>query len=248
MVDQIARMHSIFSSDAFQSALATLAVAAAKGLMIRVKICCIKDVEEAALAVSAGAHALGLVSHMPSGPGVIDEARIREIADGVPPGVSSFLLTSRTDPDEIYEQHRRCRTHVIQLCDRLATDDLRAVRARLPGVRLIQVLHVEGPESVAHAARVNGLVDGLLLDSGRPAARVRELGGTGRVHDWSVSARIVHQSAVPVYLAGGLNPHNVGEAIRAVRPFGVDLCTGIRRGGVLDPALLASFMEAVRDA
>lgn len=216
--------------------------------MTRVKICCIKSVDEAAIAVRAGAHALGLVSHMPSGPGMIDEDRIREVADRTPPGVSAFLLTSRTDPDDIVRQHDRCRTHAIQLCDRVSIHGLASLRERLPGVRLVQVVHVEGPENVDEADELAGWVDALLLDSGRPSATVRELGGTGRVHDWSVSARIVQHSAVPVFLAGGLRPDNVEEAIRSVRPFGVDLCTGVREDGRLHPETLEAFMAAVRRA
>lgn len=218
--------------------------------MTRVKICCIKDIEEADMAVRAGAHALGLVSRMPSGPGVIDEGRVREVSDWTPPGVSAFVLTSRTDPDEIVRQHERFRTHVIQLCDRVSPNGLGVLRERLPGVRLVQVVHVEGPESADEADELTGQgwVDALLLDSGRPSAAVRELGGTGRVHDWSVSARIVQRAPVPVFLAGGLKAGNVQEAIRSVRPFGVDLCTGVREDGHLHRETLEAFMTAVRGA
>ena len=185
---------------------------------------------------------------MPSGPGVIDEDRIRDVADWTPPGVSAFLLTSRTDPDDIVRQHQLCRTHAVQLCDRVSIEGLASLRERLPGVRLVQVVHVEGPENVDEAEELAGWVDAMLLDSGRPSATVRELGGTGRVHDWSVSARIVHHSPVPVFLAGGLRPDNVEEAIRCVRPFGVDLCTGVREDGHLHPETLEAFMAAVRSA
>jgi phosphoribosylanthranilate isomerase len=91
-------------------------------------------------------------------------------------------------------------------------------------------------------------VDALLLDSGNQSLPVKELGGTGRTHDWSVSRRIVEAAPVPVYLAGGLTPDNVGEAVRRVRPFGVDVCSGVRSGGRLDEARLAAFAAAVRAA
>lgn len=214
----------------------------------RVKVCCIASGEEARRAVGWGASLLGLVSAMPSGPGVIDESRIRGIASSVPPGVTSVLLTSRTDPAEIVAQHGRCGTGAIQLCDGLEPGARSEVRAALPGVALIQVVHVTGPASVDEAREAAGSADAILLDSGVPDAEVRELGGTGRTHDWVTSRRIVESVDRPVFLAGGLRPDNVVEAIRAVRPYGVDVCTGLRTGGRLDDEKLAAFLGAVASA
>lgn len=214
--------------------------------MTRTKICCISSVDEAALVVRLGAHALGLVSEMPSGPGVIDETEIAAIAATVPPAVATVLLTSRTDPEGILEQQRRCGVNTLQLCDAVAPEDHARIRAASPGVAVIQVIHVEGEASVAEACRIAPHVHGLLLDSGRPSAEKRVLGGTGRTHDWELSARIVREAAAPVFLAGGLGPENVAEAIRAVRPYGVDLCTGVRSGDRLDEGKLRRFMDAVR--
>jgi phosphoribosylanthranilate isomerase len=214
----------------------------------RVKVCCIASVAEARLAVQEGAAALGLVSAMPSGPGPIDEAEIAAIAPRVPPGVTTLLLTSRTDPDAIIDQQRRCGVSGIQLCDRLESGAHRELRRAMPGIRLVQVVHVTGRESIDEALSVAPEVDALLLDSGRLDAPVKELGGTGRVHDWTVSRAIRDAAPVPVFLAGGLNPENVGEAIAAVRPYAVDLCTGIRIDGQLDKAKLVAFMRCVRRA
>jgi phosphoribosylanthranilate isomerase len=214
----------------------------------RVKVCCIASVEEARMAVAAGASALGLVSDMPSGPGVIPEDRIAEIAAAAPPGVATFLLTCRTDPDEIVEQQRRSGVGVLQLCDEPAPGARAALRDALPGVKLVQVIHVQGRESVRAARTAAGEVDALLLDSGRPDLEVKELGGTGRVHDWETSRAIRAAVDVPVYLAGGLRAENVGRAIETVRPFGVDLCSGIRTNGRLDERLLTDFMRAVTGA
>lgn len=217
-------------------------------MTVRVKVCCIANPEEAALAVRHGASALGLVSAMPSGPGPIPEDRIAEIARGVPPGVATFLLTSHTDPEEIAEQHARCRTQVVQLVDRLEPEAHEELRRALPGVGIVQVVHVTGAEAVEGARTAAPSVDALLLDSGRPDAAVRELGGTGRVHDWDLSRRIVEEVDRPVYLAGGLDADNVTRAIREVRPFGVDLCSGLRTDGALDESRLRAFMGAVRGA
>jgi phosphoribosylanthranilate isomerase len=211
----------------------------------RVKVCCIASVEEARMAIRAGASALGLVSEMPSGPGVIPDDTIAEIAAAAPPGVATFLLTCRTDPEDIAEQQRRSGVGVIQLCDEPAPGARSALRQALPGVKLVQVIHVQGSESVAAARAAAPEVDALLLDSGRPDLAVKELGGTGRVHDWETSRAIREAVEVPVFLAGGLRPDNVARAIGIVRPFGVDLCNGIRTDGRLDERLLAEFMQAV---
>lgn len=213
--------------------------------MVRVKICCIADRAEAAHAVNAGAFALGLVSRMPSGPGQLPEADIAAIAAGVPPAVSSVLLTNLRETDAIVAQHHRCRTSAIQFVGELPPGTLSATRERLPGISLIQVVHVTGPEALSKAALAGAEADALLLDSGNPALATQELGGTGRVHDWILSAEIVRASPVPVILAGGLNTQNVANAIRQVRPYAVDLCTGVRTEGALDGNKLKSFFAAV---
>lgn len=214
-------------------------------MSVRIKVCCIGSVEEAELAVRVGVSAVGLVSAMPSGPGVIDEALIAEIADVVPPGVTRVLLTSSTDADQVVSQQRRTRVDAVQLVDRWDAAGRAELRSSLPGVRLIQVVHVTGPGSIDEAAAAAEGSDAILLDSGRPQASIRELGGTGRVHDWATSRAIRETVDVPVFLAGGLTPENVAEAVRRVDPFGVDVCTGIRSDGRLDAARLEVFVRAV---
>lgn len=215
---------------------------------VRVKICCIRDADEARRAIRAGADALGFVSAMPSGPGVIPEERIPEIVRTVPPGVATFLLTSRTDPAQIAAQQRRCGTNTLQLVDRLPEGAHEELRRELPGVSLVQVIHVTGPDSVDEAEALAPRVDALLLDSGNPNAPIKELGGTGRVHDWALSRTIRERVSVPVFLAGGLNPSNVADAVRAVEPFGVDVCSGLRRDERILPDVLESFFLAVHGA
>ncbi|NNG15540.1 MAG: phosphoribosylanthranilate isomerase [Gemmatimonadales bacterium] len=214
----------------------------------RVKICCIASRAEAQMAMEHGAQALGLVSAMPSGPGVIDERTIAEIASEVPPPIGTFLLTSETEAGVLAAQQRRCRTNTLQLCDRVSIEALAELRIMLPGIRIVQVVHITGPAAVEEALKASSHVDALLLDSGRPDAAVRELGGTGRVHDWELSREIRDRAPVPIFLAGGLEPQNVGEAIRAVRPFGIDVCSGVRTGGRLDQEKLTAFCGAVARA
>jgi phosphoribosylanthranilate isomerase len=204
-----------------------------------------QSVEEARLAIEAGASLLGFVGRMPSGFGPIDDERIREIVATVPPGVTTVLLTSERTVADIAAHHARVRTGAVQICDRLEgnRDDLRHA---LPGVRIIQVVHVTGPAAIDEALDAARGVDALLLDSGNPDRATKELGGTGRVHDWALSRRIRERVDVPVFLAGGLVPENVAEAVREVRPFGIDACTGLRVDGRLDPERLRTFVEASR--
>jgi phosphoribosylanthranilate isomerase len=214
----------------------------------RIKICCISSQEEAKLAITAGADALGLVGPMPSGPGVISNQDIAAIAGTVPPPLDTFLLTSETEAQAIIRHHRAVHTRSIQLVDSLTKGSYRQIREALPGIRLVQVIHVVDASSVEEALQLSQEVDALLLDSGNPTLQVKELGGTGRVHDWSLSRKIRDAVRLPVFLAGGLRPDNVGEAIRTVRPFGVDLCSGVRTDGHLDAEKLRQFVEAVRSA
>jgi phosphoribosylanthranilate isomerase len=214
----------------------------------RVKICCIASVAEAALAIECGASALGLVSHMPSGPGVIRDEQIAEIAATVPPAIGTFLLTSRQSVTEIIEQQRFCRTNAIQLCDHLTHGTHSDLKDALPGISIVQVVQVTGPESVDEAAQVAPHVDAILLDSGNQKLALKELGGTGRTHDWTLSRAIRERIGIPLFLAGGLSPENVRQAIEEVGPFGLDLCSGVRTGGKLDASKLVRFFAAVEGA
>lgn len=211
----------------------------------RIKICCIASLEEAQEAIACGASAVGLVSAMPSGPGVISEETIAGIARQIPPPIATFLLTSATSSDEIIAQQRRCGTNTLQLCDYVETSVYRDLRAELPGIALVQVIHVTGPEDVDRARAAAEHVHALLLDSGNTTLPVKLLGGTGRTHDWTISRRIRDTAGVPIFLAGGLTPENVARAVAAVEPFGLDLCSSVRTDDRLDPAKLRSFFSAL---
>jgi phosphoribosylanthranilate isomerase len=202
-------------------------------------------VEEAWMAIEAGASAVGLVSAMPSGPGPISEELIAEIAATIPPGVSSFLLTCLQDAKSIIDQQRRLRVNTIQICDRLTEGSYQDLHDALPGVSLVQVVHVTGPEAVEEAIAVAPHVDAILLDSGNQSLAIKELGGTGRTHDWSLSRKIRESIEAPLFLAGGLNPANVAAAIREVQPFGIDVCSGLRTNGHLDREKLKQFFTQI---
>ncbi|MFT2008751.1 phosphoribosylanthranilate isomerase [Pontibacter sp. 13R65] len=211
----------------------------------RVKICCISSVQEAHSAIAVGASALGLVGEMPSGPGTISDPLIQEIALAVPPPVATFLLTSRTTAEAVVAHHQLVQTNTIQLVDAIDPDVFAAIREALPGVKLVQVVHVQDERSVEEAQQAATYADAILLDSGNPKLKVKELGGTGRIHDWVLSRRIRESIRKPLFLAGGLTPENVREAIEVVQPFGVDVCSGVRTAGLLDQYKLEKFMRAV---
>lgn len=213
----------------------------------RVKICCISSIEEAGMAIEHGAAALGLVGYMPSGPGVIGDELINRIAKKVPPPISTFLLTSETRPQEIIKHYKRVHTTTIQIVDELERKEYQLLRDELPNVKLVQVIHVIDENSVKEAIEISNYVDAILLDSGNPNLSVKELGGTGRVHNWNLSREIRKSIPVPLFLAGGLNRNNVKEAIETVQPFGLDLCSSVRTNGKLDSQKLKEFFKAIEN-
>lgn len=214
-------------------------------MRVRVKICCISSHEEAALAIRYGADALGLVGSMPSGPGVIPDDLIMEIATTIPPPVGSFLLTCEQSASGIIAHARKVRTNTVQIVDELVEGEFQHIKDELPHLKLVQVIHVTGEESIEEAKKVSKHVHAILLDSGNPKATVKILGGTGRPHNWEISRELVKAVTVPVFLAGGLNPSNVPEAIKTVQPYGVDICSGVRTDGKLDEQKLKGFVQAV---
>ena len=211
-----------------------------------VKICCISSLEEAQKAIRYGAAALGLVAEMPSGPGVIHDDLIREIAAFAPPPIATFLLTSRTRVPDIARHQQAVGANTVQIVDALTDGSYAELRTALPGISLVQVIHVIDEASVDEALRIAPQVDALLLDSGNPNLAVKELGGTGRTHNWALSRRIVEQCGKSVFLAGGLRADNVRAAIEAVQPWGLDLCSGVRTNGQLDENKLEAFFKAMR--
>lgn len=215
-------------------------------MLPKIKICCISSTEEAQIAIQAGASALGLVSEMPSGPGVISNIQIREIAQTVPPPIATFLLTSRQNAKDIIAQHNVCRTNTLQLVDHVPHTELEKLRDHLPGIGLVQVIHVLDQTSVTEAQAVSPYVDALLLDSGNPNLSIKELGGTGRTHNWQLSQEICETCPIPIFLAGGLTAQNVNTAIQTVRPFGLDLCSSLRTHNKLDPHKVTQFFKAIQ--
>ncbi len=213
---------------------------------MKVKICCISSIEEAKLAIRSGATELGLVGPMPSGPGIISESQIAEIVKAIPNDINTFLLTSETSASKIIEQHKKVKTTTIQIVDKLQSGTYNDIRSAITDIKLIQVIHVINDNSIKEAQEVASDVDYVLLDSGNPNKKIKELGGTGKTHNWELSKKIVQTISTPVFLAGGLNSSNVRKAIAAVNPYGLDLCSGVRTDQKLNLEKLNSFFANVR--
>ena len=211
----------------------------------KIKICCISSIEEANLAIAQGAAALGLVGKMPSGPGIISDELIYTIAKGVPTNIDTFMLTSETSAEAIIEHHKKTNTSTIQIVDALSEGTYAQIKNALPSIKIVQVIHILNEASIEEALRISEQVDALLLDSGNPNLQTKELGGTGRVHNWNLSRKIVEQSKRPVYLAGGINPMNIQQAVEEVQPYGIDLCSGVRTNKLLDPIKLEQLFNAI---
>ena len=215
--------------------------------MFRFKVCCIKSVEEATLAIQHGASILGLVGQMPSGPGPISIDLIKEIAAHVKGDVVTWILSSKTKAQELIDEYQYVQTDGIQLVDEVRENDCKQLKERFPDLYLVQVRHVEKRSSAATLASVNRYIDAILLDSGSPNNEIKILGGTGNVHDWHISESIVALAKVPVFLAGGLNPSNAVNAIELVKPYGLDVCSGLRSNDKLDVLKLHNWSRRLDD-
>jgi len=212
----------------------------------KVKICCISSIEEAKQAIEHGASAIGLVSKMPSGPGIISDEKIKSICNIIPSNISTFLLTSETTASKIIEQHKQFKTDTIQLVDELVNDELQLLKAKLPQTKIIQVIHVLNENAIEEAVSKSKIVDAILLDSGNPNGKIKTLGGTGKSHNWNISKTIRKEINKPLWLAGGLNSDNIEQAINLVQPYGIDLCSGVRINKKLDTVKLENFFLTIK--
>ena len=201
--------------------------------------------KEAQLAISYGVDALGLLGSMPSSPRGIDMELARDIAGSSPPGVETFLLSESFSGHEIAKHAAYCGTTTIQIVQHIEVHEYEHIVEQIPNVKRVQVVHVEDRNALGLIETYEPFVHAFILDSGTTGTTVAGLGGTGRVHDWAISSEFARRTSKPVYLAGGLNPQNVKSAISTVAPFGVDVCSGVRRNKKLDAQLLDNFTSNV---
>jgi len=209
----------------------------------------VADIEEAVALAALGVDHVGVLVGGGGFPRELAPAAARAIFAALPSSTRRVALSLSADPDEIARAIEGARPDILHLgaaIELLTADQVRALKARHPGLPIMRSIPVVGAESVALAKDHEGVADFLLLDSHTPGDR--QIGAVGRTHDWTISRRIVETVAVPAILAGGLGPDNVGDAIRAVRPFGVDSKTRTDRtdGAGKDRAKVAAFVAAAR--
>jgi len=216
--------------------------------MTRVQIAGVSSLEEALAAEAAGADALGFTVRLPTGVhDGLTEAKARGIIAALPPFIASVAITYVDSARDAVDLCRYLGASALQLHGPFPTAELPLIRAALPHLKLIRAVHVTGPEALAHARALERHADALILDSYDPTTG--RSGATGTTHDWSISRQIVAQIRTPVILAGGLTPDNVGDAIRTVQPWGVDVHTGVEDAeGSRDLAKMRLFVERVRAA
>lgn len=212
---------------------------------VRVKVSCLRSAEEARQVVSFGVAAIGVASGLPTPTQDLTDEQIAGIAGAVGDETGTFLLTALVDPDEIVEKIGRCGVNTVQLWDRLPLGAYRRIRRALPDVSIAQSIHVVDETAIDHAREMSAVADALVLTSSNPEPPFRWTDPHGRTHDWEISRRIVESVHVPVILSGGLTERNVADAIRRVRPYGVEVCSGVRAGGALDTSRLVRFLESL---
>ncbi|MGY1489998.1 phosphoribosylanthranilate isomerase [Methylobacillus pratensis] len=202
----------------------------------RVKICGITRVEDALAAVEHGCDAIGLVFYRPS-PRNVDLQRAGEIVAALPPFVSIVGLFVDAAPSEIEAVLAKVRLDLLQFHGDEAPE-----ACRLYGVPYMKAVRVKNDTNLLQYATQYHDARSLLLDAYLPGVA----GGTGQVFDWGLVPR---QLPVSVVLAGGLNPDNVTEAIRQVRPYAVDVSGGVEQTkGIKDAGKIAAFMQGVKNA
>jgi phosphoribosylanthranilate isomerase len=211
--------------------------------VVRVKICGVTSADDARLAAVCGADAVGvLVGQRHPSTDFVSSNEAAAILAALPPFVTAALVTHEYDPAAVADAIAVVRPNVVQIHSEMPPTDCAELRNRFGGIRIIKSYHVTGPEAVDYGRRYVDAVDGFVLDSLNPATG--QVGGTGLTHDWNFSAAIVRRYRLPVMLAGGLTPANVAAAVAVVRPFGVDVNSGVKGaiGGRKDPGKMREFI------
>ena len=212
-----------------------------------VKICGIRRHEDALIAAELGADAIGLlVGQRHNSPDFISAAVAREISRTLPPSVEAVLVTQITEVDEIERLLRQSGITAVQLHSEITADSVANLRTRFPDLKVFKSVHVISAESVRYPEGFSKVVDGFVLDTINVATD--QVGGTGNIHDWSISQEIVTRFPdIPIILAGGLNSKNVRSAIESVHPFGVDVNSGTKGSdGFKDARKMREFIREAK--
>ena|SRR3989338_1549260 len=191
--------------------------------MVQVKICGITNIETARAVASLGADMLGFHVELEHSRNPLTRDMASEIISQLPPTCSAVLVTSATEPEKIARLVKKTAVTAVQLHGDI--EEMSKLKSELPNIKLYKVVNVFDKSAIEEAKGYEGIADALVLDSAIKETGQR--GGTGKTHDWDISRKIVEATSLPVILAGGLNPNNVSEAISKVRPYAVDVNSGV---------------------
>jgi len=212
---------------------------------MRVKFCGTASLADMQSAIDAGCDAVGFimgVTHQSSD--FVTPAEAAKMIRHLPPFIEPVAVTHLQETNDLIRLVRDSRCTTLQIQDTVEPSGIDTIRDALPYLKVLKAVHVMDESAIPTAKRYEPYADALILDT-----RTREkIGGTGIPHDWNISATIVANSAIPVILAGGLTPENVASAIRKVRPYGVDVHTGIKKDGVRSPERTLAFAREARNA
>jgi phosphoribosylanthranilate isomerase len=212
-------------------------------MKVKVKICGITSNEDLVTAVEAGADAVGFVVNVPSSPRNLALGEAERLMKNTPVFVKNVVVTVPKRLSELIETYERLRPDILQIHGHNLSDSV--IREKLANTRLIRAIQVKSDYAVDEAIKATNTFDAILVDSFVPG----RLGGTGKVHNWELSKRVrqkIHPK--PLILAGGLNPENVQGAIRVVKPYAVDVSSGIEsQPGIKDSKKVFEFIKNAKE-
>jgi len=215
--------------------------------MIKVKICANRSVEDAKMSIAFGADVIGiLVGQEHTSDDFVDKFKAREIATFAKGKCDVSLVTHLTNAKEIIELTKFIGNNTIQLHSDISEDEVLLIRKELPNVKLVRLIHVSSDGKICTDYQKMKYVDFYLLDSFN--LKTNQVGGTGLTHDWNKSRKLISILNKPTFLAGGLNPNNVKEAIKLTRPYGVDVNSGCKNElGKKDANKVKLFVQNAKD-
>ena len=213
---------------------------------MKIQIAGLSTAEDVAFAFEEGVDSVGFTVGLPDGPhDGLTEEMVGTIVDGLPPLLAAVTITYERTLGGLLRMLRTCRTPVLQAHGAHDRDTILRLKGEMPHLKVIKSITVTDRDSaLGEVSAWESVADCLILDSLDSLSG--RLGATGLVHDWNISRGIVEISSLPVILAGGLTPENVAEAIDAVRPWGVDVHTGVEIDGRFSRERLSAFVREVR--
>lgn len=214
---------------------------------MRVKICGIKNVEDALKSVEYGADAIGvLVGQEHNSKDFISIKTAKKIIESLPPLVSSVLVTHINNSEEISHMIKTIGVTTVQLHSDIDIQGIEKIKFNCPNVKIIKLVHVIDEKSMQQVDFFANSSDAILLDTINNVTD--QVGGTGKTHNWEIDRKIVEHTNAKIIIAGGLNPNNIKEAIHKIKPYGVDVNTGVQnKNGLKDYEKLKEFIRNAKE-